>query len=269
MNFSIGEFSRITRVTVKALRLYHEKGVLVPDFIDPESGYRYYAKDQVNDACVIQLLKAMGFSLTEIREVFKECDEDGDLLQVLQRKRNELEGKVRSYRKSIEEIELILRLESGGIEAASGAFEVVEKRVPDVLVAGIRKLGRYGEVEQEFRLLGRFAGRVATGKAMCLYYDSEYKEDDADFEVCFEVKREVEAEGVICHELSGGNALSVMHLGPYEKIGGAYEKLFESLKECGAVARSPIREIYHKGPGMILRGNPEKYLTEVQTLVDI
>lgn len=269
MNFSIGEFSRMTRVTVKALRLYHERGILVPDFVDPESGYRYYAKDQVNDARVVQSLKAMDFSLSEIRDVLDECNEDGDLLGVLQRKRNELEGKVRSYRKSIEEIELILRLEKGGEAVASEGFEVVEKLVPDSLIAGIRKLGRYGEIDKEFKMLGRHAGRVATGKAMCLYYDGEYKENDADFEVCFEVKRGIEKEGIACRELSGGSALSVMHLGPYEKLGRAYGLLFEALKQSDAVSKRPIREIYHKGPGFILKGNPEKYLTEVQVLVEV
>jgi len=40
--FSIGEFSRITGLSIKALRLYHEKGILVPGRVDDATGYRYY-----------------------------------------------------------------------------------------------------------------------------------------------------------------------------------------------------------------------------------
>ncbi|HEX2954886.1 MAG TPA: MerR family DNA-binding transcriptional regulator, partial [Bacillota bacterium] len=42
MKYQIGDFSKITRLSVKTLRFYHEEGLLCPDFIDPDSGYRYY-----------------------------------------------------------------------------------------------------------------------------------------------------------------------------------------------------------------------------------
>lgn len=267
MNYSIGEFSRITCATVKALRLYHEKGLLAPDFIDPESGYRYYAADQIQDAKVIQALKRMGFSLSEIKEVLDECEDDSDLLGALQRKRNDLETRVRSYRRSIEEIELILKMEEGNAMKHEDEFEVEEKLLPDLLVAGIRKHGRYGEVDQEFRLLGRFAGRHSTGTAMCLYYDGEYKEEGADFEVCMAVKKDVVHEEIQSHTLEGGRALTIMHRGPYSRLGDSYAKLFAAVKEAGVEIVVPSREIYHKGPGMIFRGNPEKYLTEIQFLL--
>jgi len=54
---SIGEFSKVTKLTIKALRLYHRKGILVPDEIDFESSYRYYKSDAVEKACRIKGLK--------------------------------------------------------------------------------------------------------------------------------------------------------------------------------------------------------------------
>jgi len=52
--YSIGEFSRISGFSVKALRLYHEKGLLVPSVIDDDSGYRYYDRKNVEKARIIK-----------------------------------------------------------------------------------------------------------------------------------------------------------------------------------------------------------------------
>ncbi len=51
--FSIGEFSKVTGLTVKTLRFYHEQGLLDPTHIDPETGYRYYGPAKVETARVI------------------------------------------------------------------------------------------------------------------------------------------------------------------------------------------------------------------------
>ncbi|MBU4194738.1 MAG: MerR family DNA-binding transcriptional regulator, partial [Actinobacteria bacterium] len=48
--FSIGDFSRMCRLTVKALRLYDEQGVFKPGHADPASGYRYYSSAQLAEA---------------------------------------------------------------------------------------------------------------------------------------------------------------------------------------------------------------------------
>ncbi len=267
MQYSIGEFSQIAKASVKALRLYHEKGVLVPDFVDPESGYRYYSQEQVGEARVVANLKELGFSLSEIKEVLDSCEEDGDLLDRLQEKRRELEKRVKRFQDSIADIEMVVSgqfLESGYAESGES---VIEKTLPDLLVAGVRMCGRYSDVGQGFRVLGRRAGRVLAGKPMCLYFDGEYREDDANFEPCFEVKKVVEHEALRCRELAGGRALTLMCQGPYEKLYEGYAKLFAEVKRRGLKVLCPSREVYHKGPGMILRGNPRKYQTEIQFLV--
>ena len=53
MAFSIGEFSRISGMSIKALRLYHEKAILVPGHVDPSSNYRYYDEANIDKARII------------------------------------------------------------------------------------------------------------------------------------------------------------------------------------------------------------------------
>lgn len=267
MKYSIGEFSQIARASVKALRLYHEKGVLVPDFVDPESGYRYYSQEQVGEARVVASLKGLGFTLAEVKEILDSCEEDGDLVERLQEKRRELEKRVKRFQDSIADIEWVVSGQFAVSGLADSGEAVIEKSLPDLLVAGRRMLGRYADAGEGFRTLARRAGRYMTGKPMCLYYDGEYREDDANFEPCFEVKKVVEHEQLHCRELSGGKALTLLHRGPYERLHESYAKLFAEVKRRELKVRCPSREVYHKGPGMILRGNPKKYLTEIQFLV--
>ncbi len=69
-------------------------------------------------------------------------------------------------------------------------------------------------------------------------------------------------------ELPGGRFVCLLHRGPYEELGRSYRKVFESIEAKGLKPAVPSREVYLKGPGMIFRGNPKKYLTEIQVPVE-
>ena len=73
--FSIGEFSKITGLTVKTLRFYHEQGLLVPSAVDEDTGYRYYALAKVDAARAITFLRGLDFSVAEIREILAQAEE--------------------------------------------------------------------------------------------------------------------------------------------------------------------------------------------------
>ena len=66
----IGRFSKMTRLSLKALRLYDEKGLLPPAHIDSETGYRYYQHSQANRAEAIRLLRSVDMPLEEINNAF-------------------------------------------------------------------------------------------------------------------------------------------------------------------------------------------------------
>ena len=66
---SIGEFSQLTRLSPKALRLYGELGLLLPARVDPDSGYRFYGEDQIEPARLVELLRRLDMPLPTIREL--------------------------------------------------------------------------------------------------------------------------------------------------------------------------------------------------------
>jgi effector-binding domain-containing protein len=136
--------------------------------------------------------------------------------------------------------------------------------VEPVLVAGVRMKGRYPNIGQGLGTLCKRLGRHIAGKPMCLYYDGEYREEDADFEPCVPVRKKIDVDGVSVRELPAAHCVSLVHRGPYEELGRSYARALKYAKECGYEVDLPTREVYLKGPGMIFRGNPKKYLTEIQ-----
>jgi DNA-binding transcriptional MerR regulator len=70
---SIGEFARRSRLSIKALRLYDELGVVVPARVDAESGYRHYDVSQLEAARLVAMLRQLEFPLAEIKELI-ECE---------------------------------------------------------------------------------------------------------------------------------------------------------------------------------------------------
>lgn len=263
---SIGEFSRVTRLTIKALRLYHEKGILVPDLVDGSSSYRYYGPRAVEKAGVVARLKEMGFSLDEIKAILEECRDDREIIARVERKLADIDRDLRRYQAMKDNLDLFLQSTEG--QAMKFSPEIGVEAVSDRLICGIRFKGRYEGVGPKFGELFRKCGRKARGRPFSLFYDGEFREEDADIEVAVEVRERVAAEGLDCRVLAGGTAVVLLHRGPYEKIGGSYQKLYEHSQEKSLHPLLPTRELYLKGPGMILRGNPKKYLTRLQVFFE-
>lgn len=72
--FNIGRFAELNCISANTLRLYHEKGLLVPARVDDETGYRYYTLDQCSTLDIIQELQSLGVSLEEIRVLLEQKD---------------------------------------------------------------------------------------------------------------------------------------------------------------------------------------------------
>ncbi len=146
-------------------------------------------------------------------------------------------------------------------------YGIEEKELAPLIVGGIRMRGRYSDCGPVYKQLGRRLGRHMKGKPLMLCYDEEAREEDADFEPCLSLKRIVEAEGIHVRELAGGRCISLIHRGPYENFTPTYCRLIEYAREKGYELANPSREVYVKGPGLLFKGNPKKYLTEIQFLI--
>jgi len=266
--FSIGEFSKITGLTIKTLRFYHEQGILVPTHVDSGSGYRFYGESKVETARVIAALRELEFSIADISQILSNHDDDSDLLSYLESRHHEIQQRVRNDRRIAKQLQEIIQHERDANQKMSDTnYTVLEKSLEPMLIASVRMTGKYSECGRGFSQIGRHFGPLICGKPMMLCHDEEFRAEDANFEVAMPIKRKKDAKGIEVRELGGGRCLSLMHLGPYEELSRSYEKILTHAKQQGADYVVPSREVYHKGPGMIFRGNPKKYLTEIQLLI--
>ena len=104
----------------------------------------------------------------------------------------------------VEQIDAIVHAERTARETEAmtkSDVEIQEKLVDSQWVAGIRMKGRYSEMGPVFGRLGKRVGRYIAGKPLCLYYDGEYREEDADFEPCCPLRTKGDVDGVALHEL--------------------------------------------------------------------
>ncbi len=141
-------------------------------------------------------------------------------------------------------------------------FEMVT--LPEQLVASIRYKGRYMDMGQYIGKLFKAVGGSATGPVFAFYHDESYMEDGADIEVCVPVKKKIEKGDVVSKTIPSQKCLTTTHIGPYDALHYAYKAMQDQLNAKGLKSQVPTREVYEKGPGMLLKGNPDKYRTVLQ-----
>ncbi|WP_292518835.1 MerR family transcriptional regulator [Methanoculleus sp.] len=267
----IGTFSRITRLSQKALRLYDEKGLLVPAARDICTGYRYYAVTQVERGLQIGHLLRLGFGLAEVETILA-ARERGDARTI----GDIFAQRLAATEKEIERLHAIaeaLRVQdplNGGFRMS--ITEPVIKKIPSLRVLSRRERGVYQEAIP--RMIGGLCAHIfpedgrqptakVAGPVMFICHDEEYRETDADIEVAIPVVGPVSLDGtgVEVRTLPGGRFVSVLHTGPYHGVGKAYERLFAYMGEHRLLIAGPSRELYVNDPAEVAE---EELLTEVQ-----
>jgi len=264
--FPIGQFSRITGLTIKTIRLYGERGLLTPSRVDPDSGYRYFSEADVEQARLIVGLRSLDFPLAEIAELIAHREDEMRVIAFLESQRERIAARLSGLTRVSRELDRLIQAERAmaARETAGAPGKVVRKDLDAVLVAGLRWKGAYRDSGVALGRVCRAFGRHAVGAPFNLYYDGEYREEDAEIESCVPLRRERPVEGFDVRWLPAARVLSLVHEGPYSELSRSYARLFREVQEQGGEIGLPIREIYLKGPGLLFRGRPERYRTELQ-----
>ena len=264
--FTIGEFSKVTGLTVKTLRFYHEEGLLEPTCVDEQSGYRYYDPSKVEAARVITFLRSLEFPVAEIREILR--GGETELTAALERQRKVIEERITRLRSVAQSLDQFLASEREiKMLTAKNTFVCEEKALSPQLIAAVRMQAPYQDCGKGFSKIGKQFWNQICGPALLLCYDHEYREI-ADYETCMPIKKGKPAAGIDVRELPGGRCVSLLHKGQYSELSRSYSKILSYCKEKGFMLVTPCREVYLKGPGMFFKGNPKKYLTELQMMIE-
>lgn len=261
----IGDFSKLTRVSIRMLRHYDEIDLLRPVETDPYTGYRYYSEKQLPIACRITSLKDMGFNLAAIREMLKCYDRPDDLEVYLRVRQEELSAMAEetAYRLRLLETALI-RLRKGN----DMNYDITLKTIPERTAACIRMtIPRYEEEGMVWGILCEETSHmnlIPDDPCLCsvIFHDAEWKETDVDIEAQKTVKGNYPDTGhVKFRTLPAVKVASATFRGSYTLIGEVYSAVYAWAEANGFEGDGPLFNIYHVSPHETQ--NPDEFVTEV------
>lgn len=265
--YSIGEFSRINKVTPKTLRHYDRIGLLKPARIDEWTGYRYYAPEQLSEIARILMLKGFGCNLTEIREILTD---DSKLEPLLRERERDLKQTIREERGRLDRVTSYLAHITQGETMNTG---ITLKPLPEVIVASMRTtVPDYDAFFEIVPKMGEYmnaVGAVCRTPEYCftIFHNDEYREEDIDVEICEAVEEPREDSATVRFRTVGGvaTAACIHHYGPYTTLGESYNALFSWIGRNGYTSVDHPRESYIDG--IWNKDDPAEWLTEVQVPV--
>jgi DNA-binding transcriptional MerR regulator/DNA gyrase inhibitor GyrI len=241
---SIGDFSRMTFLTVKALRHYHDVGLLEPARIDPHSGYRYYRVEQVAQARLIRRLRDLDLPVDDVRTVLAAPDEEARNAVIVAH----LDRMSRQLRETQETVDSLRRMLSRDEER----MDVVHRDEPATLALAVRGavegdtvVAWWIEAFTELHRLLRTAGIVRTGPDGAEFPTDFFTEGRAELVAFVPVDRVPSLSGRVEAVARPAGRYSVaVHDGPMVDLDGAYAAVGRSVVERAIGSEGPVVERY-------------------------
>ena len=266
----IGEFSKMMQVTVKTLRHYEQKGLLIPDDVDEWTGYRYYSITQMQRLNTIRGLQRQGFSLEEIKDLFedesqtpsvaqltKKIEETERQLQILMERRHQLLKWMDSHKQ-------IRTMEKFSIQSLPEIIVASHREIiPDYSALGQLCVNKIGP---EMQRLG--CKCPPPGYCFTIEHHQEYRATDLDIEY-FEQVEEMGTDNTIIQFKrlpAVPKALCMKHVGPYERFHESFTEAFAYMEEQGYKLAGPLRTSYIDG--VWNKANPEEWSSIIQIPIE-
>jgi DNA-binding transcriptional MerR regulator/effector-binding domain-containing protein len=259
---SIGQFSRLCRISIKALRHYDEVGLLKPAQVDEASGYRYYTLEQAEVAERIRLFRSLDMPLDEIRGLLAEQDPRAGR-ERMERHLRWIEDQLAERREMLSTLKVLL-YGAGGAPPSIGLRNVEPTRI----VGRSARAAFHDRGKAVSRSLLEIYGALGelcvppVGPPTATFMDCEDEEDDLLVEVAVPIGEAVDVRPPLhAGTLPGGLAASIVHQGGYGGLAHTHRALLSWMLEEGYQAGGPLREIYIRGPGATT--DPSEYRTEL------
>jgi DNA-binding transcriptional MerR regulator len=268
----IGDFSKLSRVSIKTLRYYDDMGLLKPVEVDSFTGYRYYEFHQLTRLYRILALKDLGFSLEEIGHLLEGGLSAEQLRGMLKLRRAEIRQRVDEEAGRLERVELWLRqIEQ---ENSMSKYDVVIKKVEALKVASVRGVVPKPPDQRSLWgvLLDYLEGNKVRmiGTPFAIYHDPEFKDRDYDIEVVMPIADNIASnKDVTVYSLPGFEKMAcVVHNGSFATIGEAYDAVAKWIDQNGYKIVGPPRELNLTLPKVPGDQNDPNTVNEIQFPVE-
>lgn len=142
-------------------------------------------------------------------------------------------------------------------------YQIEIRDIEPIRVAFMKYKGIATDASKVFPNVFKSIQGKANGAPFFCYYVMDQKSKMGEMELCVPTAETPNGNGITVKEMSQIKAVCVAHIGSYETMNYAYEVIDRYAQENNLTLQPPFREVYIKGPGMFLKGNPDKYITEI------
>ena len=259
--FRIGEFSKMSKTTVKTLRYYDEVGLLEPEETDKFTGYRMYTTEQLVTLHKIQQYRQIGLSVNEVAAILSGADSTA----ILQKRKTELITEIDDGKSQLSRIEFILNGEK------TMTYSATIKEIPECIVYSkkltIPNSNAYFNVIPAIgeEVTAKYPEMKCATPEYCfvVYLDGEYREMDINIEFCEAIDKIYPDFGDFKFKtMPPVTVVSVMHKGAYTELPKAYAFTFEWIEENEYSIADNGRENYIDG--IWNKESDAEWLTEIQ-----
>ena len=264
---SIGDFSKICNVSTKTLRYYAEIGLILPNEINNENGYRYYSIEQLETMLFIKRLKSYNFSLEQIKAILQSEElKDEKLYLSLIEKKKEIDRQVQELNITLEQLnsDISNLMQGKTIMSYMESLDVKLVEVPTMNLLYIRKMVQEHEFAEEYsncfsKLLEKIKEDklTITNPPMALFHSSEYSPFGLDTEFAIPIKECVKGT----RDFNPGLCLKTVLRGGYSDLSSVYVKQIEYAEKEGYIGRDALFEMYVTDPTQVK--SEDEIITEV------
>ena len=229
--YKIGEFSSLSKTTIKTLRYYEKENLLKPVYIDLNTGYRYYETSQLIEISKIIALRQIGISIKDIKKVLDGCD----LKKILTKRKKELETNIQEYNIQLSKINYLL-------EDRNMKHEIFLKDIPSYIVYyqdGV--ITDFSKIPEFVLQTGKYCSKAnpnlkCVNPSYCYvsYLDGEYKEKDIKIRYAEAVEnKEIETDKVKFMETNPVTVICIYHQGSYDNLRDSYNIILKYIEDNG------------------------------------
>lgn len=258
--YRIGEFSTLSKTTIKTLRYYEKVGLLNPAYVDETSSYRFYETKDLFLLAKIVSLRQIGVSIENIKRALL----NGEFVNVLVERKKVIEEELLNSHDQLSKINCLL-------EGKDMKYEAIVKELPECIVyfkKGIIK--DYSEITDFILSSGEECHRT-NPNIKCLqpdycfvnYLDGEFKEKDITIRYAQAVtEMGIPNETIQFEVLKPVKAVCIYHKGSYENLSQAYSFIMNWIEDNHYEILETPRERYIDG--IWNKENVDDWITEIQ-----
>ncbi|PGC53334.1 MerR family transcriptional regulator [Bacillus toyonensis] len=263
--FKIGDFSKLSSISIRMLRHYDKVELLQPVKVDEQSGYRYYSAAQLKKVNQIQTFKDMGFNIATIKKII-ECDNMDSIKEQFLNRSTQIKEDMNNLQKQLRLLGNSMKTMREDVVEMN--YHVSIKEIPERNVATVRKVipsyncegDLWSILMQEIHM--KNISMAHPSYSIAVFHDQEYKENDVDIEIQLNILGKHEnTKDVHFPKIEPIKVASITVSGSYEQMTNVNEAAAKWIETEGYELAGPMFNIYHVSPAM--ETDPNKWVTEV------